>query len=574
MTTTRGARLVVQALVDEGVAFTFGIPGTHTIELYDVFEDTPSIKPVLVTSEHAASFMADGLARTSDQIGVLTVVPGAGVTHAMSGIAEAFMDNVPMLVLACGIRSDTGTSYQLHAIDQLAMLAPITKATFGVKTADDIYPMIREAISVARRGTPGPVAVEIPMNLLLLSQKVEPLAYTEPPSTTPSPDREQIELAARMLGEAEHPAFYVGAGAAGGVEQLVELAEKLGAPVTTSIQGKGVFPESHPLWLWNGFGAQAPPFVRKIMERCDCLLAVGVRFGEVATGSYGIEPPSRLIHVDINPEVFNRNFTAELAIEADAGEALSTLNALVHGSRPRSELEQQIADGHLKVQSGWDAAPSEERVTPQRFFQTLQRLCRPASVYSTDSGNGTFLAMEHLRLDGPGRFIGPVDFSCMGYSVPGAIGAAFAGGDRDVVALAGDGAFLMTSLELLTAATYRAAPLVCVLRDGKLGQIAQFQKIPLARETCTVLPDYRVEDIARATGCRYFRILRDHELEGVLTAALELVRAGVPAVVEVAIDYSRKTYFTKGVVKTNFWRLPWSERLRMLRRALGRRLLG
>jgi acetolactate synthase-1/2/3 large subunit len=142
-----------------------------------------------------------------------------------------------------------------------------------------------------------------------------------------------------------------------------------------------------------------------------------------------------------------------------------------------------------------------------------------------------------------------------------------------VVAVAGDGALRMTGLELLTGAVYGAAPLVCVLRDGKLGQIAQFQKIPLNRETCSVLPDYDLEHLAAATGCRYFRILVDAELDSVLPAALQLARQGKVAVVEVLVDYSHKTYFTKGVVRTNFWRLPWGDRLRMLARAFGRRLV-
>jgi len=165
-----------------------------------------------------------------------------------------------------------------------------------------------------------------------------------------------------------------------------------------------------------------------------------------------------------------------------------------------------------------------------------------------------------------------VDYSCMGYSVPAAIGAALANPGRDVVALPGDGALLMTGIELLTAANYRAAPLVVVLRDGKLSQIAQFQKIPFNREPCSSLPDYSIEGLAATVGARYFKIIRNHELDSVIPAALDIVREGRPALVEVAIDYSRKTYFTKGVVKTNFWRLPWGDRLRMVVRALARRI--
>jgi acetolactate synthase-1/2/3 large subunit len=569
----RGSKLVVRALRDEGARFVFGIPGTHNIELWDALADEESILSVLVADERGAAFMADGLARTSGQVGVLNVVPGAGMSHALSGIAEAFMDGVPMVVLACGIRADTGHAYQLHAIDQCAVLEPVTKSVFRVGRAEDIYPMIRRAFQVARRGTPGPVAVEIPANLYMLVQEVERVGFEPDPELVPEPARDLVELAARMLGEAEHPALYLGMGAAGAAELLLPLAEQLAAPVTTTFSGKGVFPEDHPLFLWNGFGAQAPKFVRRVMDCCDCLLAIGCRFSEVATGSYGLVPPERLIHVDVNPEVFNQNFRARLSIEADARAFVEAIGGLIEGNRPRKELEEQIATGHARVRGRWRRQESETRITPFQLFEALQRHCSADAVYAIDSGNGTFLAMEQLRLmGGPGCFIAPVDFSCMGYAVPAAIGAALGNPGRDVVALPGDGALLMTGLELLTAANYRAAPLVCVLRDGKLGQIAQFQKIPLNRETGSVLPDYDVEALARATGCVFYRIIRGHELDSVLPAALEQTREGQPVVVEAVIDYSVKTYFTKGVVKTNFWRLPWGDRLRMLGRALVRRL--
>lgn len=576
MTRVRGSELVVEALRAEGVRYTFGIPGTHNIELYDALDRAPDIEPILVTDEQAASFLADGLARTSGAVGVLNVVPGAGVTHCLSGVAEAYLDNVPLVVLACGIRSDTGAAFQLHDIDQLAVLGPVTKRTFRIETADEIVPTIRRAFALARAGCPGPVAVEVPANLLMLTQEVAATAreWRPLPEAPPVPDPAVVQAAARMLVAARAPALYLGAGAAAAEGGLVELAERLGAPVATTISGKGVFPERHPLWLWNGFGAQAPRFVRSIMERCDCLLAIGCRFGEVATGSYGAVPPPGLIHVDVDPAVFHRNHRAELAVAADAAAFVRALLETLEGVSPKPELEREIAAGHAEVRSDWQRRTSRDGVTPWRLFDALQRHCREDAIYATDSGNGTFLAMEHLRLAAPRRFIGPIDFSCMGYSVPAAIGAAFAHPGRDVVALAGDGALLMTGLELITAAAYRAAPLVCVLRDFELGQIAQFQKIPLNRQTCTILNGFDTGALAAATGARYFRIARDHELDAVLPAALELTREGVPALVDVVIDYSEKTYFTRGVVKTNFWRLPWGDRLRMLARAIWRRLPG
>ncbi len=569
----RGSITAVQALQEEGVKRVFGIPGTHNIELWDAVQDCATIEPVLVTHAGGASFMAAGLARSSDEVGVLVIVPGAGVTHALSGIAEALMDNVPMVIMACGIRSDTGTAFQLHAIDQLAVLKPVTKAAWRVERPGAIYSMVRRAFAEARQGCPGPVAVEIPADFFMVTQEMDPPEPFKVPEVDPRPDRDILERAARILTESRQPALYLGRGAEGAADLVVRLAEKLGAPVTTTFQGKGVFPENHPLWLWTGFGAQAPSYVRKVMDGCDALLAVGCRFSEVATGSYGFDMTQRLIHVDISADVLGRNYPADLVACCDARPFLEGLLEIMQGERPWGALARQIGEGRAEVDDRWNGlSAAEGTVTAGALFSGLQRHCRPDAIFTTDSGNGTFLAAEHLRLEKPGRFLAPVDFSCMGYSVPAAIGAAMAHPGRDVVALPGDGAFLMTAMELLTGGAYRATPLVCVLRDGKLGQIAQFQRIPLNRETCTVLPDYSVAGVAQAVGASFFRIVSVAELDTVLPAALELTRHGTGAIVEVMLDTSHKTYFTKGVVKTNFLRFPWGDRLRMLGRALARRL--
>jgi len=568
-----GAKVVVAALEDEGVRFTFGIPGTHNIELYDALADSAQITTVLVTDEQAASFMADGLARSTGEVGVLNLVPGAGLTHALSGIAEAFMDNVPLMVLSCGIRSDSGRTYQLHAIDQLAVARPVTKTALRVERPEELYATVRRAFALARAGTPGPVVVEVPAELYLLQHDfgAPPPEIPQPPS--PPLDAGPIRRAAELLASAKRPLIYAGFGARAATAPLRELAERLNAPVATTITGKGVFPEMHPLFLWNGLGKIAPPFVREIGERCDAMLAVGCRFSEVGTGSWGFTPPERLVHVDVDPEVFRRNFPAAVAIEADAGAALAALSAALP-TRPRdAALEAAIARGHTEVREEWRRHASADRVTPNALFEALQKQCRADAIYVADSGNGTFLAMEHLRLEAPGRFLAPVDYSCMGYAVPAAIGAKLAAPSRDVVALAGDGALLMTGLELLTAAAYRAGVVVLVLRDEELAQIAQFQRTTMNRAAASVLHPYRVEAFAAATNCAYLRIGRDAEIEATLTQVLEQARAGQPVMVEVAIDYSRKTYFTRGVVATTFWRLPWGDRLRLLARAVSRRVM-
>ena len=572
----RGGRSVVRALEDEGVPYTFGIPGTHNIELYDVLGESDAVEPVLVTNEQSASFMADGLWRATGRLGCVNLVPGAGLTHALSGIAEAYLDNVPMLVLSCGVRSDTEKAYQLHDVDQMGIAAPVTKARIRPERGEELYRAVRHACRLARSGAPGPVMVEVPAQLYLHSHSgrdEEPADL--PPIPEPALDAEDVARAADVLREAGRPLLYVGQGAAGAGEDLVALAEALEAPVATTFQGKGVFPESHPLWMWPGFGDAAPPHAREIAGECDATLAIGCRFSEVGTGSYGLEPPEPLVHVDIDPAVPGRNFPARVAVTADARELVPALLDRLDRRSPDDDLRERIERGLAEVREQWlDSEGESDRVSPLRLLEALQSRYGSEAAYVTDSGNGTFLALEGLRLDRPRRFLAPVDYSCMGYSVPAAVGAALGRPGEPTVALVGDGAFLMTGLELLTAAARELPLLALVLRDGELAQIAQFQEMALDRKVASRLPDYDVGGICRACGAAHLELSSDGEIEGVLDEAGAVLSDGRPAVVEVAVDYSYRTYLTRGAVKTSFRRLPWKERLRMIGRAAVRKVTG
>lgn len=565
-----GGRLVVKALEDEGINLAFGIPGTHNIELYDALAESSLVDVVLVTDEQSASFCADGAWRASGQLACVNLVPGAGLTHAMSGIAEAFMDNVPMLVLGCGIRRDSGRSFQLHDVDQQAMVAPVTKAQYLVEDGDLLYATIRHACAVARGGSPGPVFVEVPANLYLATHSSRVPAASRPePGPDPGPS---IERAAALLDESRRPLLYLGLGAAAAGAALVDLVEKLEAPVATTLQGKGVLSESHPLLLWPGFGNAAPPFARAIARDCDATLAIGCKFGEVATGSYGASPPRPLVHADIDPGVLGRNYPADVAIAGDAAVVVPALISRLRSRATDLELRRRIAEGRRSVRQQFEAGTAAGRVSPYRLLRALQQTLGPDTVFTADSGNGTFLAMEMLELERPGKFLAPVDYSCMGYAVPAAIGAKLARPDCAVVALAGDGAFLMTGLELLTASQRGLAVAVFVLRDRELAQIAQFQDVAMHRKTASVLPDYDLEALCTGLGVECLSLRTDEEVTAVVSEAAAATAAGRPVVVDTAIDYSQKTFFTRGVIKTTFNRLPWPDRLRFVARALGRRL--
>ncbi|HEY0671319.1 MAG TPA: thiamine pyrophosphate-binding protein, partial [Longimicrobiales bacterium] len=561
--------IVVRALEDEGIPYTFGIPGTHNIELYDALAQSDKVRPVLVTDEQSASFMADGFWRASGKLGCANLVPGAGLTHAMSGIAEAFLDNVPMLVLGCGIRRDTQHAFQLHDVDQSALAAPVTKAQVRPENGEQLYQMIRRACAIARAGAPGPVFVEVPANLYLLQQETQ-LGYNEwIGETNPEPAADALGNAVRSM---KRPLIYAGFGAAGATELLRELAERLEAPVATTFTGKGVFPESHPLFLWPGFGDAAPAFVRDVVKQCDGTIAIGCRFGEVATGSYGMTPPTPLVHIDIDPAALNRNFKSDLAVPLDAKRALTAVLAKLPETRPQNaELRAQIRRGHEGVWRDWEKQ-EQGRVAPPRLLRALQHHFGPQAIFTADSGNGLFLGMECLRFDAPRQFLAPVDFSCMGYAIPAAIGAKLGRPEKPVVALAGDGALLMTGLEMITAATLQLPIVVVVLRDRELAQIAQFQQTALSRKTSSELGDYDASALFHALGVQTLRLDRNEDIESCLRDAGRIVASGKPVVIDVAIDYSQKTHFTKGVVKTNLLRLPWNDRLRFIGRALFRKL--
>ncbi len=573
-----GAWLAVRALENVGVRYTFGIPGVHNTELYDELETSERITPVLVTHEGCGAFMADAVSRTSDTVGCLVIVPAAGLTHAMSGIGEAYLDGVPLLVLTGGIRRDTGRHYQLHDVDQLRVADGLVKGAWRVSRHEEIVPTIYRAYETATAGEPGPVLVELSTDVLMFTGDVHSVPEYERRWRPPLPDPEAIAQAADLLLAARHPGLYLGWGARDATGTAVAVAEHLGAPVATTLQGLSVFPADHPLHAGMGFGRSSVPAAREAFTGCDALLAVGVRFAELATGSYGMPVPERLVHVDINAEVFGKNYPASVAIEADAAAALEALLEALRQRRPApadaSALRQRIAAAKARFRAEWTAERNAERVSPGIFFQALREGLARDAYLVVDDGNHTFLAAEQFPVYESRRFLSPTDFNCMGYCVPAAIGVKLANPDAQVAAVVGDGAFLMTGLETLTAATLGLGVVFFVFHDGELAQISQFQQIPLNRKTCTVLGDLRVEGVAQATGAEFLSMQHDGQVEPVLDAALAAAAAGRPVIVDVRIDYSRKSEFTRGVVKTNLGRFSLAQKVRFVGRALKRHLVG
>jgi acetolactate synthase-1/2/3 large subunit len=577
-----GAWLARYALERLPVSHTFGIPGVHTTELYDELNQSEKIHPVLVTHEVCGAFAADAISRTSTKgshIGCLVIVPAAGVTHAMSGIGECYLDGIPLLVITGGPRTDVPFGYQLHEIDQQRLVDGIVKRCWKVKDHSEIVPVIFEAYRTAVSDVPGPVLVEIPVNLQLFSQRVEDVPVFGPPAPEPvSLDRE-LDSAVRMLCAARAPAIFVGWGAVDVADSVAKIAEILGAPVSTTLQGLSAFPGNHPLHTGMGFSRAAVPAAENAFAKCDCMLAIGTCFGEIPTGSFGCPVPENLIHIDVSPKAIGRNFPAKIGLAGDSRvivpELLSRLAAQAPDNRVRRlDLEGRIASDKSAYFREWQEHQTD-RVNPALFFEELRARLSDDAIMTVDDGNHTFLAAELFEVRSPRTFVSPTDFNSMGYAVPAAVGAKLANPDRQVVSIVGDGAFLMTGLETTTAVTLRLGIAYFVFDDGELSQISQSQEIPYSRKACTTLGAFRLKGVADAVGAHFVTIENNSQIAAGIGEALATAQnESRPVIVDVRVDYSKRTRFTKGVVKTALKRFPLRDRVRFIARALVRKVTG
>lgn len=570
-----GATLVRHALEQLGVRRTFGIPGVHTTEIYDELNRSDSITPTLVTHEGGGAFMADAVSRTGAELGTLLIVPAAGVTHAASGIGEAGIDGIPMLIISGGIHSESGHRYQLHEMDQHTLLKPITKKTWRITGHAQIIPTLYEAYELAMGGEPGPVFIEIPFNISNFLGEVDDMPDYQPKALSEKPDQASIDAAAQALLQAEQPGIFAGWGSVDAQAELIELAELLDAPVSTTLQGLSAFPGNHPLHTGMGMGNYAVPAATNAFAKVDCLLAVGTRFSEIPTGSYGIDPPQNLIHMDINPEVFSANYPASHTIAGDARLTLPALLEAVKALKPDASdtgVREQIAKDKAAYSKEWRDYDSGDRVNPALFFGHLRERLDDNAIVVADDGNHTFLLAELMPIIGARNYMSPSDFNAMGYCVPGAIGAKLANPKRQVAGIVGDGALLMTGMELVTAARLNVGAMIFVFNDGELSQIAQAQQIPYNQKTCTVLGAVDYEAFAKACGVEFISMAGNQDIAECIEFALQKAASGRPVLVDVRIDYSKSTRFTKGVVKTNLGRMEARDKVRMVGRALWRKV--
>lgn len=460
--------MLVEALKAHGVDAIFGIPGIHNLSIYDALYADPAVRLVTCRDERGAAHMADGYARATGRPGVCLTVPGPGVTNALTGIAEAYADSSPVLLLStqlatATIARDTEDFHQLR--DTEGVLRSVT--AWGTRPSDaaDVPAAVHEAFRRFRSERPRPIYIDLPMDVLAAPTAVAPAAPAE--AERPSaPDAAVVDRAAAMLRAAKRPLLLVGGGARDAAAPMRELIDALGIPVVMSSSGKGVLAEDHPLSLGDGW--MAHQLGREALEAADCILAIGCRFGPLTTSWWTRRLSGALIHVDLDPTEIGKHQPAALGIVADAAIAARAIRDAVVATSP---APGPVWLDPVAVRERRRRAMSERAPDAVSTLERLRSVLPDETLLFNDIngiacwGAGAFICRQ------PRTFHYPIGFGCLGFAFPAAIGAKIARPDRPVVALCGDGGFLFTGQELATAVHERVSVVTVVFNDQAYGTI-------------------------------------------------------------------------------------------------------
>ena len=566
-----GAQALVEALLAEGTTCVFGIPGAQGNELWDQMK-ARHLPYLLVTHEFSAACMADGAARATGRPGVLCVVPGPGITNALTGLGEALLDSVPVVCIAGDVANGAKyRPYQVHELPNARLLEPVCKKVLVVSHVSQIPGAVRAAFQIACDGEPGPVSVVVPYNLLIESYNYHngPL----PKSAYPFDETAFGKALALLSDRRLRVGIYAGVGCQDYSVLLTRTAEFLQAPVATSVSGKGAIDECHPLSVGWGYGKQGTRTAEEAFKQVDLVLAVGVRFSEVSTGFYCLPQHPHLIHVDACEANLGRVLRADVCVHADAGVFFTKLLEHTHQIARPSQPELQANIRKWKHAEACEQMKVEATcaVEPMAFVLALRRATTADTLVFIDVSMTEHWAAEAFTVCRPRTYFNPTDNQSMGWSIPAAIGAQRVLPDRPVVTLTGDGCFLMSAMELSTAAREGLPVKVFVLNDKAYHYMQVLQKQAYKRTTATVLAPIDYGAFAKAVGVGYAEISTMADLEGRIRAIL--MTPG-PVLVNVFTEYGRREVRWIKAVKGRFTEeLSTTQKVRFLAR-LGARSLA
>jgi acetolactate synthase I/II/III large subunit len=529
-----GADILCQALIDQGVEVVFGYPGGAVLPIYDKLFNHPKIKHVLVRHEQGATHMAEGYARSTGKPGVVLVTSGPGATNAITGITDALMDSIPMVVITGQVATHLIGTDAFQEADTVGLTRHCTKHNYLVKSPAKLAHVIHEAFHIATSGRPGPVVIDIPKDVQVATAPYTPKQSNEHPSYRPQvkADAAAIEAAVEMLAAAERPIFYTGGGIINSGPDasrlLRELAALTGAPVTSTLMGLGAFPASSPQWL-GMLGMHGTYEANMAMNKADLIVCLGARFDDRVTGRLdAFSPNSRKIHVDIDRSSINKTVDVELPIIADVGSAMADMIALW---KQRSHQANDMTEWNARI-NGWrarkslDYAENGTEIMPQRAIADLFSATKATGkdvIITTEVGQHQMWAAQHYHFDAPNKWLTSGGLGTMGYGFPAAIGAQMGNPDSLVICIAGDASIQMNIQEMGTASQYRLPVKIFILNNEYMGMVRQWQELTYesrySNSYSDSLPDF--VKLAEAYGWTGIKIEGPQELQAGVRQMIE-----------------------------------------------------
>lgn len=533
-----GGEILIRALLDQGVDTIFGYPGGVVLGVYDVLYKTPELRHILVRHEQGGTHAAEGYARATGKTGVVMATSGPGATNTVTGITNAFMDSIPMVVLTGQVPSTMIGNDAFQEADIIGITRPITKHSYLVKNVNELGDVIKEAFHIAASGRPGPVLIDLPKDMLFSkgyydkNRQVRRRFDKSVPACAPT----DIAAAAKLIRSAKKPLLYVGGGVIMGKawDELRELAWKSNIPVATTLMGLGAFPESDRQSL-GMLGMHGTWYANMAIQECDVLIAVGARFDDRVTGrTKDFSTKSKKIHIDIDPACIGKNIPIEHPLIGHVKDIIPAITKDIERndySEWYAQIDMWRKEHPLKYRV------TEGEIAPQYMIQKISEHTKGNAIVATDVGQHQMWSAQYYQYNHPLSWITSGGLGTMGFGFPAAMGAAVACPDRDVWCITGDGGFQMTLIELATAVHYKIPVKIAIMNNGYLGMVRQWQELFYGgRYSHSHLepsnPDF--VKLAESFGATAFRATKPEELDEMFTKAMAITDG--PVVMDICVS--------------------------------------
>ncbi len=514
----KGSKILVESLLKEKVEVIFGYPGGSVIPFFDSLYDAP-IKFILPRHEQAAAHMADGYARATGKAGVCVATSGPGATNLTTGIATAYMDSIPMVAITGQVKTTLIGNDAFQEADLTGITRSITKHNYLVKDIKDLAITVKDAFYLAQSGRPGPVLIDLPVDVQLQDAEFQYPFEADIRSYKPTyfGHPGQIKRVLKTIYGAKRPVIIAGGGIiiSGASEELLRFAENINAPVTETLMGLGGFPSTHPLSLGMP-GMHGTIYANMALTECDLLISVGCRFDDRVTGKLdAFAPEAKIIHIDIDPTSISKNIDVDIPIVGDAKNIIGQLN---------EELEKNklsdVSGWHKKIKDWKKKHPlvykktGKGKIKPQHVIEEIYKQTKGEAIIVTEVGQNQMWAAQFYKYDYPRHFLSSGGLGTMGYGFPAALGAKIAHPKKQVIDIAGDGSIQMNIQELATAATYDIGVKVIILNNSYLGMVRQWQELFYNRRySATYLKNPDFVKVAQGYGVKGIRVKKTSEVK-------------------------------------------------------------